>query len=137
MSTFKLKVVTPDKEVYNDEVHQIIVRTSSGDVGILSGHSDYIAPLITGALKVFLTDKTPRIAAISNGMIRVTKECTTILTNTCEWSDEIDLERAKSAEQRARNYLESPTKYHTEEIAKLKLSRALNRINLGSFGQDK
>ncbi|MEG2428998.1 MAG: ATP synthase F1 subunit epsilon [Oscillospiraceae bacterium] len=137
MSTFKLKVVTPDREIYNDEVRQIIVRTSSGDVGILSGHSDYIAPLATGALKVFLPENKQRIAAISNGMIRVTKECTTILTNTCEWSDEIDIERAKAAEQRARKYLESPTKYHSEEIARLKLNRALNRINLGNIGQDK
>lgn len=130
MSTYRLKVVTPSRELLNEDVERIVVRTTSGDVGILKGHINYISPLAIGALKIVTADQKTRIAAIAGGMIKVDKSGTTILTNTCEWADEIDVERAKRAEQRARAYLEAPTEYHTEQIANLKLKRALNRINI-------
>jgi len=116
----------------NGEVERVIVRTTSGDVGILKGHINYIAPLAIGAMKIVMADKKERIAAIAGGMIKVDKTGTTILTNTCEWAEEIDVERARDAEKRAREYIDKPTQLHTEEIAKLKLKRALNRIDIGS-----
>jgi F-type H+-transporting ATPase subunit epsilon len=130
MSTFHLKVVTPERELLNEEVSRIIVRTTSGDVGILKGHANYIAPLAIGKMRVLMPDGNERVAAIAGGMIKVDKSGTTILTNTCEWKEEIDIERAKLAEQRARQYLEHPTETHTIEIAELKLKRALNRIQI-------
>lgn len=132
MATFNLKVVTPVRELLNDEVERVIVRTTSGDIGILKGHIDYISPLAIGAMKVVQADGKERIAAIGGGMIKVDRLGTIILTHTCEWSDEIDVERAKIAEQRAREYLENPTELHTEQIATMKLQRALNRINIGT-----
>lgn len=132
MSVFKLTLVTPDRKLLDEEVERVIVRTTSGDVGILKGHTNYIAPLSIGAMKIMMPDKKERIAAVSGGMIKVDDTGTTILTHTCEWADEIDIERAKKAEQRAREYLQNPTELHTEEIATLKLKRALNRIDIGS-----
>ena len=130
MSTFNLKVVTPEKVVYDGIVSRITVRTVSGDIGILKGHANYVAPLAIGELKVVYEDETEKYAAIAGGMISVEKDGTTILTTACEWSDEIDKERAERAADRARNYIEHPTKIHTEEIANIKLQRALNRINI-------
>ncbi len=132
MSTFNLTVVTPSREILNGEVERVIVRTTSGDVGILKGHINYIAPLAIGAMKIVMADNKEKIAAIAGGMIKVDKTGTTILTNTCEWAEEIDVERARDAEKRAREYIDKPTQLHTEEIAKLKLKRALNRIDIGS-----
>lgn len=130
MSTFNLKVVAPDKEILNSAVESVIVRTTSGDVGILKGHTDYIAPLAIGAMTVTFPDKTKRVAAIAGGMVKVSADTTTIVTNTCEWTDEINVERARLAMERAKSYLENPTETHTIDIANLKLKRALNRINL-------
>ncbi len=129
MSTFKLTVVTPSKVLFDDEVTSIIVRTTSGDVGILSNHSNYVAPLDIGAMKIVFGDKS-KLAAVGGGMIKVDKEKTTILTNTCEWIEEIDVERAERAADRAKGYIKNPTELHTVEIANLKLKRALNRINV-------
>lgn len=132
MATFNLKVVTPTRELLNEEIQRVIVRTTSGDIGILKGHIDYISPLAIGAMKVVQADGKERIAAIGGGMIKVDRLGTTIVTHTCEWADEIDIERAKRAEQRARDYLENPTELHTVEVAELKMQRALNRINVGT-----
>lgn len=130
MSTFNLKVVAPDREILNEPVTNVIVRTTSGDVGILKGHTNYVAPLAIGVMTVTFPDQRKRKAAIAGGMVKVHNDGVTVLTNTCEWADEIDLERAKLAEARARNYIEKPTQTHTVEIAQLKLRRAINRINI-------
>lgn len=130
MATFNLKVVTPSRVVLDKEVERVIVRTANGDVGILKGHINYVAPLSIGAMKVLTSDQETKVAAIAGGIVKVDEKGTTILTNTCEWSDEIDIERAKKAEEKAKNYLENPTETHTVEVATLKLQRALNRINI-------
>ncbi|MFZ2539973.1 MAG: ATP synthase F1 subunit epsilon [Oscillospiraceae bacterium] len=131
MSTFKLTVVTPSKVLFDDEVTSIIVRTTSGDVGILSNHSNYVAPLDIGMMKIVFEGKS-KFAAVAGGMIKVDKEKTTILTNTCEWVEEIDVERAERSADRSREYLKNPTELHTVEVADLKLKRALNRIAIAT-----
>lgn len=130
MSTFNLKVVAPDRQILDAPIESLTVRTTSGDVGILKGHTNYIAPLAIGALTVNFEDKTKRVAAIAGGLIKVDENGTTILTNTCEWSDEIDIDRARKAKERADNYIKNPTQIHTIDVANLKLKRALNRISI-------
>lgn len=131
MSTFNLKVVTPVRVIYDAEVSMVIVRTASGDVGIMKGHINYVAPLSIGEMTVVVGEER-RVAAVAGGMIKVDKEGTTILTHTCEWADEIDVERARRAKERAERYLEHPTELHTLDVARIKLDRAINRINIGS-----
>lgn len=126
---YKLVVVTPERVVFDGEVKSIVARTISGDIGILKGHIGYVTPLDTGELKVNFEDKT-RIAAVSGGFLRVGKDQTTILTDTCEWADEIDLERAKLAEEKAKKKLAD--KSVEADIAELKLKRAINRIRVAS-----
>lgn len=129
MATFKLTVVTPSRVIFDDEVEEIIVRTMSGDVGILKNHINYVAPLDIGAMKV-IANGQKRLAAVAGGMIKVDNQKTTILTNACEWVDEIDVERAKRAVERAKAYIENPTELHTIDVAEIKLRRAMNRIEL-------
>ena len=52
MATFHLKIVTPDRLVFEGEVEQITARVTTGDVGILAGHERYVAPLSIGRLAV-------------------------------------------------------------------------------------
>ncbi|MEG0692147.1 MAG: ATP synthase F1 subunit epsilon [Oscillospiraceae bacterium] len=129
MSTFKLTVVTPSKVIFDDEIDRVIVRTTSGDVGILANHANYVAPLDIGMMKIVSGDKT-KLAAVAGGMIKVDKEKTTILSNTCEWIEEIDVARAERSAQRARDYIKNPTELHTLKVANIKLKRALNRIEI-------
>ena len=134
MSTpFRLKVITPDKEFFDGETAQIIVRTSQGDTGILANHVKYVANLPVGILKIKMPDGKFRPAAISGGMVKVSKEKTTIIVTAAEWSDEIDLERAKRAEENARELLKAQKSSFEFERANLKLKRALNRINVSNM----
>lgn len=132
MTPFRLKIVSPDKIFFDGETEQIIVRTTEGNVGILAHHAKYVANLPAGPLKVKLEDGTFRIAALSSGALSVGDNLATILVNTIEWADEIDIERAKRAEEAAREKLKSSESQKELDIANLKLKRALNRINIAS-----
>lgn len=132
MTPFKLQIITPEKKVFDGETEQIIVRTTVGDVGILNGHEPYCAALGVGQMRIMI-DGEFRRAATSGGIIKVSKESTTILVQTCEWADEIDVKRAEAARDAAEERKKSAHSDRELMLAEAKLSRALNRIDTASF----
>lgn len=129
MATFPLKVMTIDHCFFEGDVDRIVVRTTQGDVGILPNHVPYIAALGIGAL-IIVRNGERRVAAVSGGFVDVTREGTTILARTCEWADEIDVNRANSAAERARAALQKKESDREYEVAQVKLKKALNRIRI-------
>ncbi len=128
MTPFNLQILTPDKEFYSGETENLIVRTTVGDKGILAKHEDYVAALPIGKLKVKI-DGSFRTAAVSEGIVKVSKEKTVVLVQSCEWADEIDIDRAKAAKEAAETRLKAAEKEDREYlIAEHKLKRAINRI---------
>ena len=132
MTPFRLQIITPEKTVFDGETEQIIVRTTVGDVGILKGHEPYCAALGIGQMRI-MKDGEFRRAATSGGIIKVSKELTTILVQTCEWSDEIDVERANAAKATAEERLKAAKSDKELLLADAKLKRALNRIDTSNF----
>ena len=100
MKSFTLKIITPEKVFFDGETDQIIVRTTEGDIGVLAGHESYVADLPAGPFKVKI-DGSFKIAAISGGVIKISKEATTILAMAAEWAEEIDLDWAKRSHEDA------------------------------------
>jgi F-type H+-transporting ATPase subunit epsilon len=129
MASFHLKVLTAERCCFDGEVDRIVVRTTQGDVGILPGHVPYTAALGIGGLTV-IKDGTDRVAAVSGGFIDVSKEQTVILARTCEWSDEIDVARAREAAERAQEQLRQKVSEHEQDIAQKNLKKAVNRIRI-------
>lgn len=129
MSEFHLSIVTPERMFFDGEADESLYAPFLGDVGILKGHAKYISALGTGALKIRFSDGE-KIAALSGGFIKADREKTLILATTCEWKDEIDLERAKRAEEKAREMLQHAQSNAEHDLAELKLKRAVNRINI-------
>lgn len=132
MTPFKLQIITPEKTVFDGETEQVIVRTTVGDVGILKGHEPYCAAIAIGQMRIMI-DGTFRRAATSGGIIKVSKEKTTILVQTCEWSDEIDVERAEAAKSAAEARVKAAKDDKELLLAEAKLKRALNRIDTSQF----
>ena len=132
MTPFKLQILTPSKLFFDGETDNVIVRTTVGDKGILARHEEYVAALPIGKLKVRI-DGNFRIAAVSEGVVKVSKDKTVILVQSCEWADEIDLDRANAAKQRAEDRMKALQKEDKEYlIAEYKLKRAINRIETGN-----
>ena len=132
MTPFKLQILTPNKLFFDGETDNVIVRTTVGDKGILARHEEYVAALPIGKLKVRI-DGSFRIAAVSEGVVKVSKDKTVILVQSCEWADEIDIDRANAAKQRAEERMKALKQEDKEYlIAEYKLKRAINRIEAGN-----
>ena len=131
MATFHLQIVTPDRKAYDAQAERIIVRTVNGDVCILSRHIDYVTPLGIGEARVTDDKGNVRRAACAGGMLSVANNVVRVMATTFEWEDEIDLDRAKAAQEKAQQKLAQMARDDVKyTITEAKLKRALNRIQI-------
>lgn len=127
MNSFPLKIVTPDGLLYDGTAEELIVRTTSGDLGILAGHINCVAPLGMGQA-LLLSGGRKRYAACIGGMVSVVNGQVTLVPTTFEWADEIDVSRAEASHQRASTVLQDKNSTDTEiRLAEARLKRALVR----------
>lgn len=132
MTAFPLKIVTPDGLEYDGQAEELIVRTRSGDIGILAGHVDCVAPLGMGRATI-LVDGQKRYAACIGGMLSVVGGRVTLVPTTFEWAEEIDTARAEASYEKARQILHSKDATDTElKLAEARLRRALVRKSVVS-----
>ena len=100
MTRLYLKVVTPDKLFFEGEIDMLVARTIEGDVGILLNHSPLVTILDIGRLVIKNGDER-KVAACAGGYIDVRNNNITVVSDACEWEDEIDINRAERAKERA------------------------------------
>ncbi len=132
MTSFPLKIVTPDGLVYEGPAEQITVRTTGGDVGILARHTDYVAALGMGQA-VVIADGQRRTAACIGGMLSVKNGAVTLVPTTFEWADQIDADRASRSQERAEQTLGRKDATDLEiQLAEARLKRALVRKSVHS-----
>ena len=132
MNSFPLKIVTPDGLSYDGQAQELIVRTTSGDLGILAGHINCVAPLGMGQATVVMDGKK-RYAACIGGMVSVVDGNVTLVPTTFEWAEDIDLERAQASSKRAQAVLDNKTSDDTQiRLAQARLKRALVRSSVAS-----
>ena len=133
MTPFPLKIVTPDGLIYDGQAEELVVRTTSGDLGILAGHINCVAPLGMGRATVIIDGKR-RYAACIGGMVSVVNNEVTLVPTTFEWAESIDAARAEASQQRAENILHKKDATDTEiKLAQARLHRALVRKNVASY----
>ena len=130
MAQFHLQIVTPDGLLFDGMADGILCRTETGDVEIMRGHADFFAPLSIGRAKLTVDGKE-RVASATGGFISVSKCDVKLVATTFEFADQIDLARAEEAKKNAEKTIsESTSDERTVRIARAKLARAINRINI-------
>lgn len=132
MTPFPLKIVTPDGLEFEGMVEELIVRTTSGDLGILAGHVNCVAPLGMGRATVII-DGAKRYAACIGGMLSVVNGQATLVPTTFEWAEDIDLPRAERSYEKAQLILGNKDASSADiKLAEARLRRALIRRNVAS-----
>ena len=130
MSPFQLKIVTPDGLRYDGPAEELIVRTTSGDLGILAGHINCVSPLGMGQATVVVEGER-RYAACIGGMVSVMNNQVSLVATTFEWADQIDMDRARASEERAKAIIsDKKAKPDDIRLAEARLKRALIRQNV-------
>ena len=100
MATMKLEIVTAERLVYSDEVDVLVAPGIDGELGILPHHAPLLTVLKPGELRL-VKDGEDTYMAVSGGFMEVIGNKVTILADTAEREDEIDLQRAEEALKRA------------------------------------
>lgn len=127
MTAFSLKIVTPDGLKYDGTAEELIVRSITGDIGIMAGHVNCVVPLGMGQTMAII-DGTKKYAACIGGMLSVIDGNVTLVSTTFEWADQIDKKRSADSETRARTVLADKTSSDTDiKLAEARLKRALVR----------
>jgi len=130
MKTIKVNVVTPDGPVYENNVEMVSSKAKTGELGILPGHIPMVAPLEIAALRLKTEGKT-EFVAVNGGFLEVRPDQVTILAQSAEKAEDIDVERAlrakERAEQRLRDQKQESNDFRRAELA---LKRAINRITV-------
>ena len=133
MTSYPLKIVTPDGLIYDGPAEMVIVRTITGDMAFLAKHINCVAPLGMGCATVVI-DGNKRHAACIGGMITVVDGNVTLVPTTFEWADTIDEARAEASRLRAEEILHKDTATDTEmQLAQARLHRALVRKSAAAF----
>lgn len=130
MTPFQLKIVTPDGLAYDGQAEELIVRTTTGDVGVLAGHINMVASLGMGRATVVIDGKK-RYASCIGGMLSVVDGAVTLVPTTFEWAEDIDLKRAEASAERAKKIIADKESSGAEiRMAEARLKRALVRSSV-------
>ena len=130
MATFQLDIVTPEKTVYSGEIEHFQAPGVDGSFGVLARHQPMLAALGIGRVGFREADGTERTLAISGGFANVSGDGATILAEAAEFGDEIDIERARAARDRAQERLDNRTPDVDVERAQAALGRAFMRLRV-------
>jgi len=126
--TFALRIITPDKIFYEGDVEMVEFNTTEGGVGIYKNHEPMTVIIRPGVMTITETEGEKK-AALHAGFVEILQDKVTILAESIEWPDEIDVERAQSAEERARERIASKAGDVDIDRASIALQRALARIS--------
>lgn len=129
MSTYLLEIVTPERQVYSEQVNSIIVRGLEGDLGILPGHIPLVTPLLIAPVRI-KTGTGTQIIAVNGGFVEIRKDKVVILAESAERPGDIDVERARAARERAELRLQNKQDKIDHHRAEIALQKALNRLNV-------
>ena len=128
-SSFLLRIITPDRVFYENQVKMVEFNTTEGEIGVLPGHIPLTVIIKPGILNI-TEGEGDKGAALHAGFAEILPEQVTILAEIIEWPEEIDEERAEAARERAEERLRSRTPETDIARAETALQRAMARINV-------
>lgn len=130
-NTFNLEIVTPDRKFFSGEIETVVLKTPEGEIGVLKDHMPMVVAVAIGPIRI-QKDGDWLEAVLSEGFMKIMQDKTVILVDTAEWPNEIDVNRAKAAEERAKERLQSQLSRVEYMRTQAALQRAFSRIQVSS-----
>ena len=125
----ELEIATPEKRVAKATVDEVVFPSVEGYMGVLPGHAPLIAMLDVGEI-AYRIGSDRKYLACAGGFAEVLPGRVSILAETVERAEEIDVQRAEAAERRARETLAADASEHEFQRAEVSLKKAISRIQV-------
>lgn len=131
MDTFGLKIIASDKVFYEGRCRKLVIPAPDGEKGILANHENMVIAIVVGTAKVQLAGEDEwKDLAVGSGFAEIVNNRVTLLVDTAERPEEIDVRRAEEQRERAEEQMRQKQSiqeyYHTQAS----LARAMNRLRL-------
>ena len=132
--TYELKIITPERVMYSKPVTKVIFRSTEGEMAVLKGHIPLTAIIDSSVFHIFYPDEQGAEQelkmAVHEGFVEILNTSVTLLTDSAEWPEEIDPDRAEKARQRAEERLKNQNRNPDLDVARaeLALRRSLVRL---------
>ncbi|BDR58276.1 F0F1 ATP synthase subunit epsilon [Xylocopilactobacillus apicola] len=133
---FRINIVTPDGLIYDHHTTMVVVKAIGGEMGVEAHHEPILVSLTIAPVKIYRVDGQIQYVAVNGGFLEMDDNVATIVANTAERPGNIDVDRAQSAEERAKEKIEKAKREHDEaelRRAAVALKRAINRIDTVSL----
>lgn len=127
---FHVQVVSPDRIFFEEDIEMLEIKTTEGEIGVLAGHIPLTSIIAPGVVR-FIVNGESKEAALHDGFLEILPDRVMILAESCEWPDEIDMNRAREAKNRAERRLKGSEGEINEARAEMALRKALLRLELG------
>ena len=127
--SFQLRIITPDRLFYEGEAEMVEFNTTEGQIGVLPGHIPMTVILKPGILKIYEAENDKE-AALHAGFAEILPDKITILAEIVEWPEEIDVQRAENARERAEERLRTQAPGIDVMRAEIALQKAMTRISV-------
>ena len=128
--TFRLEVISPERIFYTGDAEMVELTTTEGDIGIYADHIPLTTIVAPGVMTITELGGVLKEAAVLEGFMEITPAKVTILAQSCEWPEEIDINRAAEAKARAERRLKSADENINLARADLALRKSLIRLQL-------
>ena len=127
-----LEVITPERVMVSEDVDMVEAHGALGEFGVLPGHINFLTSIVPGEVR-YMTDGKTRHLATSGGFAEVVSDKVTFLLETAEFAEEIDVDRARRAKERAESALGGLSSDDKDyKVSELALRRAIARISTAS-----
>ena len=123
----RLRILAPERALFDQDVQSIVAPGVEGYLGVLARHAPIVTQLGPGVLTAIEEEGRCHLFAVSSGFLEVARDGVTVLTDAAEGEGEIDVERARAAEERARRRLQERSPHIDIARAQAALRRALTR----------
>lgn len=130
MDTFGLKIISSDRLFYEGRCRKIIIPASDGELGILPNHENMVIAVSVGDARMEIEEGVWTDVAVGAGFAEVVNNRVTILVDTAERPDEIDVRRAEEAKERAEEQLRQKQSIQEYYRTQASLARAMNRLKV-------
>ena len=131
MNTVGLSIIASDKDFYHGRGSSLVLPTLDGEFAILAHHSDMMIAVVPGEMRFVTEDGENHVVVVGGGFAQVINNRVTVLTASVEKPEEIDLKRAKEAEERAEEQLRQKQSMQEYYVSKASLARAMSRLKAG------
>lgn len=129
-ATYHVKVLSAYGTFFDGECVQAVLSCEDGTRGILARHEDCVISVVPGPLRLKLPDETELLAVVTGGYAAIDRQTLTIIVDTAERPEDIDVRRAQEARERAEEALKRQQSKVEYEQNKASLARAMARLKV-------